>query len=44
MEGSEYTIGSGKPGQTTTLLFEELKGIQLGEKPDPGGWITYLQT
>lgn len=43
MDGEERTIGSGKPGKTTTRLFEELRGIQLGERPDPDDWVVHLE-
>jgi branched-chain amino acid aminotransferase len=39
----EHTIGGGRPGRVTTGLFEELRGIQLGERPDPDGWVVYLE-
>ncbi|MQA93610.1 MAG: branched-chain amino acid aminotransferase [Streptosporangiales bacterium] len=35
----EWTIGDGSPGPVTTRLREELTGIQLGERPDPYGWV-----
>lgn len=35
----EHTIGDGKPGPTSKKLYEELKGIQTGEKEDPYGWV-----
>jgi branched-chain amino acid aminotransferase len=34
-----YTIGDGKPGPTSKRMYEELKGIQTGEKKDPYGWV-----
>jgi branched-chain amino acid aminotransferase len=37
--GREQVIGSGKPGPLTVQLYEELKGIQLGERPDDFGWF-----
>lgn len=35
----EHPIGNAAPGARTTALYRELKGIQLGEKPDGFGWI-----
>jgi branched-chain amino acid aminotransferase len=37
--GREQVIGSGKPGPLTVQLYEELKGVQLGERPDDFGWF-----
>jgi branched-chain amino acid aminotransferase len=37
--GREQVIGGGKPGPLTSQLYEELKGIQLGERPDDFGWF-----
>jgi len=34
-----YTIGDGRPGPTSTRMYEELKGIQTGERKDPYGWV-----
>ena len=40
-EGTNYDIGAaGKTGPTALKLFDELMGIQYGQKPDPFGWIT----
>ena len=33
-----WMIGSGKPGEFSKNLYNELKGIQLGTRPDPHGW------
>jgi branched-chain amino acid aminotransferase len=37
--GEERAVGNGKPGKYSGMLYEELKGIQLGEKPDDFGWF-----
>lgn len=38
-----YTFGDGTaPGKWSTLLYEKLRGIQLGDEPDPYGWNTVL--
>jgi len=34
-----HVIGAGKPGEKTKELYEELKGIQIGTRPDPFGWF-----
>ena len=37
--GENHVIGDGKPGEKTKELYEELKGIQIGTRPDPFGWF-----
>ena len=37
-----YEINGGKTGPLAQRLFDELTGIQYGEKPDPYGWIEFL--
>lgn len=39
---SEFTIGSGGPGQITQKLRSRLVAIQRGEAPDPHGWVMKL--
>lgn len=39
---SEFTIGSGGPGQITTKIRERLVGIQKGSIPDRHGWVKRL--
>jgi len=42
-ENKTYTYGDGKnPGKITTRLYEELVGIQYGDREDKFGWITVL--
>lgn len=42
-ENKTYTYGDGQnAGPITTSLYEELVGIQYGEKADNFGWITIL--
>lgn len=42
-ENKTYTYGDGKnPGKITSRLYEELIGIQYGDKEDKYGWITIL--
>ncbi|MEU7206533.1 branched-chain amino acid aminotransferase [Streptomyces sp. NPDC045470] len=38
-DGYEFTVGSGKPGEQTMALREELLGIQCGQVPDRHGWL-----
>ena len=37
--GGEWMIGDGRPGPVTTLLRNELLGIQYGRVPDELGWM-----
>lgn len=39
---SQFTIGSGGPGQITQKLRNRLVAIQRGEAADPHGWVTQL--
>lgn len=39
-QGSEYTVGDGKPGKTTIRLREALNDIQWGRSEDKQGWLT----
>jgi branched-chain amino acid aminotransferase len=34
-----YVIGDGKPGPLARKMYDDLKGIQIGEKEDPYGWV-----
>ncbi|TFH10628.1 MAG: branched-chain amino acid aminotransferase [Candidatus Thorarchaeota archaeon] len=36
---NSYTVSGGKIGELTQHLFDELTGIQYGERPDPYGWV-----
>jgi len=38
-KNNNYTISDGKTGELTQHLFDELTGIQSGERQDPYGWI-----
>ncbi|MGY5879213.1 MAG: branched-chain amino acid aminotransferase, partial [Candidatus Thorarchaeota archaeon] len=38
-KNNSYIISDGKTGRLTQHLFDELTGIQSGERPDPYGWI-----
>ena len=33
----------GKPGPVSTMLYNKLRGIQLGEEPDTHGWNTIIE-
>jgi branched-chain amino acid aminotransferase len=37
--GENHVIGDGKPGTIAKNLYDELKGIQLGARPDNYGWF-----
>lgn len=39
---SEFTIGSGGPGQLATKIRDRLVGIQKGEIEDTHGWVMKL--
>jgi branched-chain amino acid aminotransferase len=36
---NSYTVADGKTGALTQHLFDELTGIQSGERFDPYGWV-----
>ena len=38
-ERKEYTVSNGKTGELTQTLFDQLTGIQSGEREDPYGWV-----
>lgn len=42
-KGRSYTIADGKTGRLTRDLFDELTGIQSGEREDPYGWVVELE-
>jgi branched-chain amino acid aminotransferase len=38
-EHADWTVGDGRAGQVTSMLKDELVGIQYGRKPDRYGWL-----
>ena len=40
--GKEYPVNGGATGTLAQRLFDELLGIQYGERPDPYGWLVRL--
>ncbi len=40
--GREYPVNGGKTGELAQRLFDELLGMQYGERPDPYGWVVRL--
>ncbi|MEN6485125.1 MAG: branched-chain amino acid aminotransferase [Syntrophobacteraceae bacterium] len=38
-----HQVGDGGVGEWSHKLYEEIVGIQYGEKPDPFGWITTVK-
>jgi branched-chain amino acid aminotransferase len=38
-----YTISDGKTGKLAQHLFDELTGIQSGEREDPYGWVIEVE-
>ncbi len=41
-EGKKIIINNGKTGPIAKMLFDEITGIQYGEKPDKYGWNFYI--
>lgn len=42
-EGKKYVIAKdGQPGPVTTMLYNRLRAIQLGDEPDTHNWVTVL--
>lgn len=41
--GRKYKFGDGTPGEKSTLLYNKLRGIQLGEEPDTHGWVEIIE-
>lgn len=37
-QDESFSVGSGKIGELTQKLYDELTGIQLGKRPDPHNW------
>lgn len=42
-KNNSYTISDGKTGKLTQHLFDELTGIQSGERTDPYGWVVEIE-
>ncbi|MEM7407907.1 MAG: branched-chain amino acid aminotransferase [Pseudomonadota bacterium] len=42
-EGKDYAIGNGETGEMALKLFDEIIGIQYGQRPDAHGWITEVK-
>lgn len=38
--GERYVIAGGTTGEVAQRLYDEITGIQYGDKPDPAGWLT----
>ncbi len=39
----EVTVGEGGIGPLTQRLYDEILGLQVGDRPDPYNWVTLLQ-
>jgi len=39
----EVTVGVGGIGPLTQRLYDEILGLQVGDRPDPYNWVTLLQ-
>ncbi len=42
-QGRKIVIGGGHTGELSSRLYNELTGIQRGERPDPFGWVVELK-
>ncbi len=42
-DGKNHIVGSGNPGEMTKRLYDELRGIQLGERPDVFNWLITVE-
>ena len=38
-KGEDYTVNRGAVGDLSRRLYDEITGIQYGERPDPQGWM-----
>ena len=38
-KGKDYTVNQGAVGELSRRLYDEIMGIQFGERPDPLGWM-----
>ena len=38
-KGVDYTVGTGETGAITRRLYDEIVGIQYGDRPDQHGWV-----
>ncbi len=38
-KGKDYTVNQGAVGNLSQRLYDEITGIQYGERPDPRGWM-----
>jgi len=41
-KGKDYMVADGKTGEIAARLFDQLTGMQTGEKPDPYGWVVNI--
>ena len=41
-EGREVTVGGGGIGPLTRRLYDEMLGLQYGDRPDPHNWVTLV--
>ncbi|MDR2724935.1 MAG: aminotransferase class IV, partial [Candidatus Adiutrix sp.] len=42
-QGRDVPVGDGGIGPLTRRLYDELLGIQYGDRPDPYSWVTLIQ-
>lgn len=41
-QGTEHQVGDGQVGELSQKLYDEIVGIQLGQRPDPFGWVVKI--
>src|SRR5215470_1435345 len=40
IRGERFVVSGGTTGEVAERLYDEISGIQYGEKPDPAGWLS----
>jgi branched-chain amino acid aminotransferase len=43
-KGRDYVVAGGKMGELSQKLYDEIVAIQYGQKPDPYGWVTRIES
>ncbi len=38
-KGEDHIVGGGRMGELSQRLYDEIVGMQYGERPDPHGWV-----
>ena len=42
-QGRDYVVAGGKMGELSQRLYNEIVGIQYGDKPDARGWMERIE-